>query len=300
MSVFVEVAKAGSFSTAARRLGISTTAVSRHVADLEQMLEVTLLRRTTRSVSPTEAGARYLPQAAAALDEIERINTEIADSDQVPRGTLRVTAPPALGHASIASLAVDFVEAYPQVNLELELTERVVDLVAEGFDVAIRSGPLPSSSLISHRIIETRYQLFASPDYLQRRGTPQSPGDVVKHDCIHWQGPASNREWTFTRKGKTIAVPIRCRLLLTDVAAQRKAAIRSLGLTSLPVVSVADDVKAGRLVAVLPKFEMYHTALSLVRPPTPFVPVKLRVFIDFITAALRRSSGAELWRPADL
>ncbi len=292
MTTFVEVARAGSFSAAARNLGVSTTAVSRHVAELEHTLGVTLLRRTTRSVSPTEAGTRYLPKAAAALEEIERVNDEIAQSDQELRGSLRVTAPPAIGHDSIALIAVDFIEAYPEICLELELTERIVDLVGEGFDAAIRSGPLPSSSLISHRIIDTRYQLYASPDYLRRRGTPEKPQDVAHHDCIHWYCSPDNRMWTFSGGGKAVSVPIKSRLLVTDLGAQREAVLRGLGVATLPVSSIANDVEAGRLVAVLPEFDIYHTALSLVRPQTPFVPARLRVFIDFITDALRRNAAA--------
>lgn len=288
MTTFVEVARAGSFSAAARQLGVSTTAVSRHVADLEQMLGVTLLRRSTRNVSPTEAGSQYLPRAAAALEEINRLNLEIADSGQEPQGHLRITAPPSVGHASIALLAVEFAEAYPKVTVELEIAQRLVDLVAEGFDAAIRSGPLESSSLISHRIIETRYQLYASPDYLKRRGTPKSPEDVSNHDCIGWIGTARPNDWFFIHDGKTISVPIRCRLQVTDLEAQRAAALRGLGLATLPCLSVQDDLKEGRLVALLPDHEMDNSVLSLVRPRTPFMPTKLRVFIDFITAALRR------------
>jgi DNA-binding transcriptional LysR family regulator len=287
MTVFVEVARAGSFSAAAHKLNMSTTAVSRHVADLERMLGVTLLRRTTRHVSPTEVGARYLPRAHAILDEIEQLNAEISAVDPTPRGKLKITAPPAVGNEVIVPLAVDFVEAYPEIELEIDLSERLVDLVAEGFDAAIRAGPLESSSMIAHRIVELRYLICASPSYLERRGAPKRPDDIGDHDCIYWRVAAAGGAWSFVKNGERVTVPIRGRLLISNFAAQRAAALRGLGLAILPLLSVREDLEVGRLVSVLPDYEVHHGVLSLVRPPTPFEPPKLRVFIDFITAALR-------------
>lgn len=288
MTVFVEVARNGGFSAAARRLNMSTTAVSRHVAELEQMLGVALLRRTTRNVSLTEVGTRYLPRAAAILDEIAQLNDEIGDIDSRPRGKLKITAPPSSGNDWIAPLAVDFIEAYPEIELEFEFTERVVDLVAEGFDAAIRSGPLENSSMIAHRIVEIRYMLCASPDYLKRRGTPKKPQDIVGHDCIHWRGAADSGVWEFTREGERISVPISGRLLINNFAAEHEAALRGLGMTILPALNLRDEIETGRLVHVLPDYEVYRGVLSLVHPPIPFEPAKLRAFIDFITQALRK------------
>ena len=200
MTVFVEVARAGSFSAAAHRL--------QHVDDRRQppcgrsgaLLGVTLLRRTTRHVSPTEAGARYLPRAHAILEEIEQLNAEISAVDPTPRGKLKITAPPAIGNEVIVPLAVDFVEAYPEIELEIDLSERLVDLVAEGFDAAIRAGPLESSSMIAHRIVELRYLICASPSYLERRGTPKRPDDIGDHDCIYWRVAAGGGCMEFRHK----------------------------------------------------------------------------------------------------
>jgi DNA-binding transcriptional LysR family regulator len=293
MTAFVEVARAGGFSAAARRLSMSTTAVSRYVAELERMLGVTLLRRTTRHVSPTEAGARYLPRAAAILEEIERLNAEIGAVDSMPRGKLKITAPASIGNDWIAPLSVDFVEAYPEVELEIEFTERLVDLVAEGFDAAIRSGPLMSSSMIAHRIIEMHYLLCASPSYLERRGTPERPEDIIEHDCIHWRGAADSSAWDFTKEGARVSVPISGRLLINNFAAEHEAAVRGLGLAILPLLNLRDDIEAGRLVHVLPDYDVSRGLLSLVRPPMPFEPPKLRAFIDFITTALRERARYE-------
>jgi DNA-binding transcriptional LysR family regulator len=254
---------------------------------LERTLGVTLLRRTTRHVSPTEAGARYLPRAAAILEEIARLNAETGAVEAAPRGKLKITAPPSIGNDWIAPLAVDFAEAYPEIELELEFTERLVDLVAEGFDAAIRSGPLASSSMIAHRIIEMHYLLCASPVYLERRGAPARPEDIREHDCIHWRGAAGGGVWDFVRDGARVSVPIAGRLLINNFAAEQDAALRGLGLAILPLINLGRDLEAGRLVHVLPDTEVSRGILSLVRPATPFEPPKLRAFIDFITAALR-------------
>ena len=294
MTVFVEVARRGGFSAAARSLHLSTTAASRHVGELERMLGVTLLRRTTRQVSLTEAGSRYLPRAAAILEEIERLHDEISATDAAPSGKLRVTAPPALGHDWIAPLAVEFAERHPAIQLEMEFTERVVDLVAEGFDAAIRAGPLPDSSMIAHRILEIRYVLCASRRYLEERGRPERPEDLPKHECIHWRGSADGETWIFLKDDRRVAVPIRARLLISNFAAEREAALRDLGLAILPLLDVRDDLEAGRLEHVLPGWEVPPGQLSLLRPPTAFEPPKLRAFNDFITHRLR-----ERTRPSD-
>ncbi|MEQ8966296.1 MAG: LysR family transcriptional regulator [Azospirillaceae bacterium] len=291
MRAFVEVARAGGFTEAARRLGVSTSAVSRHVAELERLLGVALLRRTTRHVAPTEAGARYLARAGSILDEIAALHAEIAEQESTPRGRLKITAPPAIGRDLIAPLAIDFAEAHPEIALELDLTERLVDLVGEGYDAAIRSGPLADSALIAHRLVEMPYVVCASPAYLARRGCPATPGEIAGHDCLHWRGSLDGAVWRFTRNGETVAVPIHGRLLVSDLAAERAAALRGLGLALMPAMIVRDDLAAGRLVAILSEYETYRGLLSLVRPPTRFEPARLRAFIDFATRALRARAG---------
>ena len=290
ITTFIAVGRAQSFAEAARRLRLSTTAVSRHVAELEQALGVALLHRTTRSVNMTEAGARYLPRAEAIMQELDNLNAEIGASDRIPRGNLRISAPPGIGHDWIVPLVTDFLIVHPQIDLELDLSERMVDLVGEGFDAAIRSGPLPSSSLIAHRIIEMRYRLCASPGYLESNGVPASPRDLVNHDCLFWSTStiADVAAWTFRRDGVSQTVPIRCRLRIGNLPALCRAALAGLGLTMLPELDVQEDLSAGRLVSLLPDYEIPSGVVSLVRPPAPFEPTRLRAFVDFITSALRR------------
>lgn len=296
ITTFTAVARAGTFAEAARRLRLSTTAASRHVAELEQSLGVSLLRRTTRSVTLTEAGARYLPRAEAILRDLDSLNAEIADNERTPSGMLRVTVPPGIGRTWIVPLALDFMAAHPAIDLELDLTERMLDLVAEGFDAAIRSGPLPSSSLVAHRIVEMNYRLCASPTYVDRRGAPETPRHLAGHSCLYWCSSTATEaaSWTFLKNGRTQTVPVECRLLIGDLPALREAALRGFGLAILPELDAHADLAAGRLVAVLPDYAIPSDTLSLVRPPTPFEPARLRTFIDFITAALRRRLGARI------
>lgn len=291
MSAFVAVARAGSFAGAARWLGRSTTTVSRQVADLEGALGAALLRRTTRHVSPTEAGARLLPRATAILDEIERLRGDISGDEAAPRGLLRITAPSAIGRELIAPLAVDFLRAHPEIDLDLSLTERVVDLVGEGYDAALRAGILPDSSLVTRRIADLGYRLCASPAYVDARGLPAVPGELDRHDCLSWRtgdGTAAAVAWRLRRDGVEAPPPGRFRLTVPDMASLRVAVLRGLGLALLPDT---DDLRAalaaGRLVEALPDWRPASSPISLVRPPLPFEPARLRVFIDFATAALR-------------
>ena len=306
MTSFVAVTRAGSFAAAARRLGLSTTAVSRHVAELERRLGVTLLRRTTRSITLTESGIRYLPRAAAILDELERLNAETVRDDQAPRGALRITAPPAIGREWIVPLAVEFVAAYPEVDVELDLTERLVDMVGEGFDAAVRAGPMRPSSLVARRIVEMRYRLCASPEYLLCIGTPVSPGDLVDHRCLSWRRAdlgGVEGVWKLVAGGVETAVPVRFRLAVSDMSSLRGAALSGLGLAILPDLDVRADLDAGRLVEVLPGYELPSGVLTLVRPPTPFVPAKLRVFTEFMTSTMRnrvREAGRRGTGPSPL
>ncbi|MEQ9812289.1 MAG: LysR substrate-binding domain-containing protein [Azospirillaceae bacterium] len=288
MTVFVEVAKAASFRAAAARLSLSATAASRLVGELEAHLGVTLLNRTTRKVGLTEAGLAYLPRAEAVLSEVERMDAALGAEASVPSGKLRITSPPSVGAEFIAPVVVDFLDAHPQIDMELDFSERLVDLVEDRFDAAIRSGELASSSLIAHRIVEMRYVLCASPGYLAAHGTPAAPEDLSSHACIHWRGPSSDGSWTLFRGAARVTVPVRGRLLVNSHAVERDALLRGLGLAILPLISVHEDVATGRLVLVLGDWEARYGALSLVRPPTAFMPYKLRLFIDFITAELRR------------
>lgn len=286
MRVFVRVAEHGGFAAAARSLGLSTSAVSRHVAELEAHLGTALLRRTTRRVGLTEAGTRYLPRAAALLDGIETLDAEIAALETTPRGTLRLSVPPGLGDALVAPVFAPFLARYPEIALELDITEREVDLVAEGYDAALRAGALPDSALIARRLPDIAFVACASPDYCARRGTPRRPEELAAHDCLPWHRRHAPQVWVFLDGDRRIELTVTGRYTSNSGETQAGAARAGLGVALLPPFAVRDDLAAGRLRRLLEGFAIEPLPFALVRPPGPPEPRRLRVFTDFLVATL--------------
>lgn len=284
MEAFVEVARTGGFSSAARQLKLSTTSVSRLVADLEDKLGVALLRRSTRKVSLTEAGALYLSQAAAILEEIRVLNAAVGDDSNRPRGILRITMPPGSMATLLPPKIITFANLYPEIILDVDITARVVDMVGEGFDLAVRGGPLTDSSLVVQHFMDMPYRVVASPDYLSSHPDILVPGDVSAHACIQWRGTRLDYEWRFQKGAELETVPIRCRVMINDLQARRDAALAGIGLAILPDFFVQEELEVGRLKTILPDYDVTHEAFYFVRPPAPFVPAKLRAFIDFMRA----------------
>lgn len=289
MSVFVAVAEQGGFAPAARILGMSPTAVSRHVQELERALGAQLLRRTTRRLSLTEAGERYLPTARRVLTEVRELHEEIASLNETPRGRLRVTATPGFGEYFLAPLAARFAAAYPELSLEMDFVERVVDLVAEGYDAGVRSGDLRDSTLRSKRLTEMRYVTCASPAYLERFGAPERPEDLTRHACVHWRWRSGAIVWRFIDGDEIISVPVTGRFIVSSYTAEREGALAGLGIALLPPFQIEEDARAGRLVKVLEAFEPVPERISIVWPAAATMPRKLRVFIDYMTEEITRS-----------
>jgi DNA-binding transcriptional LysR family regulator len=288
MSVFVHVAELGGFAPAARRLGLSTSAVSRHVAELETAVGAQLLRRTTRRLSLTEAGTRYLPRARAIVEEVDALHTEIGERHAAPSGLLRVSLPPGTGNFTLAPLAIEFLTRYPDIALELDVTERVVDLVAEGYDAAVRAGPLVDSSLASRKLIDLHFVTCASPAYCARYGMPDRPEDLSRHSCIHFPRRRGDMVWTFTDGDRRIPVRVSGRYVINDIDAERRAALAGLGIVALTWYDAHEDLEAGRLIRLLPAFDYEPFPITFVWPRAAIEPRKLRLFIDFIAEALVR------------
>lgn len=286
MTVFVAVAEQGGFAPAARTLGISTSAVSRHVQELEQELGAQLLRRSTRKLSLTEAGEIYLPSARLVIGQIRDLHEEIASLSAAPRGKLRITASPGFGDHLLSPVATRFVLAYPEITLEMDFTTRLVDLVAEGYDAGIRSGALRDSSLTTRRLGVRRHIACASPSYLAERGVPQRPGDLACHDCVHWRWRAGAINWSFHDGDEIVDVPVSGRYMVTSVAAEREGALAGLGVALLQPDLIAEDLASGRLVRVLENNDPVSEPLSIVWPAAAITPRKLRVFVDFLTKEL--------------
>jgi DNA-binding transcriptional LysR family regulator len=292
IAVFIAVADHGSFAAAARRLGRSPASVTRAVADLEARLGVRLLTRTTRAVSTTEAGQRFLGGAKRVLADLDEIERAAAGQGTAPRGELRLTAPILFGRLHVLPIVTEFLDRFPEVQAALALVDRPVDLVEEGLDVAVRIGALGESSAVATRVGALRRIVVASPDYLARRGTPQRPADLTDHDVVAFSGIAGVEHWVFREAAGDVNVAIRPRLVVSTAEAAIDAARAGFGLTRVLSYQAAGDVARGSLLRVLPGHEGDEVPIHLVYPGGRHPPPKLRAFLDFTTPRLRRRCAA--------
>jgi len=283
IEAFVRVAELGSFSKAAERLHSSKSAVSRQVGALEAELGARLLHRTTRALTLTEAGRSYFTQAARILADLAEANASVGQLQAAPRGRLRVSAPVSFGFLHLAPALPDFLERYPDVEIELAANDRYVDLVDEGFDMAVRIGTLADSSLVARRIAPARRTVCAAPAYLQRRGTPASPDDLKAHECLCYSNVGAAQEWRFVRPdGRPWPVEVRGRLHANNGDALRAAALRGFGLAVLPSFLVGRDFQSGALVSLLEPFMPQDSAVHAVYPHARHLSPKVRAFVDFL------------------
>jgi DNA-binding transcriptional LysR family regulator len=292
IAVFIAVADHGSFAAAARRLGRSPASVTRAVADLESRLGVRLLTRTTRAVSTTEAGQRFLGGAKRVLADLDEIERAAAGQGTAPRGELRLTAPILFGRLHVLPIVTEFLDCFPEVQAALALVDRPVDLVEEGLDVAVRIGALGESSAVATRVGALRRIVVASPDYLARRGTPQRPADLSDHDVVAFSGIAGVEHWVFREAAGDVNLAIRPRLVVSTAEAAIDTARAGFGLTRVLSYQAAEDVARGALLRVLPAYEGDEVPIHLVYPGGRHPPPKLRAFLDFTTPRLRRRCAA--------
>src|SRR5262245_45771263 len=250
MRLFASVADAKSFTGAARRLGMPKQTISRRIAELERALGVDLMHRTTRRLQLTDSGAAYAERCAEIVRLAAEANRSLSDVNEVPHGTLRVTADPVFGEAFLTDLVVGYAAAWPEVRVDVVLTRRRVDLLEEGFDVAFRVGALDDPSLSGQALGPARIRYCASPAYLARRGAPRTPADLSTHDCLVVSDGGPVR-WPFRGKRAPSALPVTGRLTLTSFAMARAAAIGGLGIALFPEFACAEEVRYGRLVPVL-------------------------------------------------
>lgn len=290
LRVFVEVMRRRSFSAVAHDRGVAPSSISRAIDGLEKRLGARLFQRTTRRLSPTEAGVAYFERVESAVEELARASTAIEDLAASPRGTLRVTASVSFGLTRISPLLAGFVEAYPDLHLEMIFTDAVVDLAAERIDVAVRHGPLSDSSLVARQLVPVRYTLCASPCYLARHGTPATPADLERHRCLGFSTAATRSRWRLQRKPE-VEVVFHPRSVMNNGIALERCALDGGGLVLLSDWLVDDDLRRGALVRVLPEYEAtpteFESALWLVYPSRAYVPRKVEVFVEHLEAALR-------------
>lgn len=294
MRVFVAVAEAGGFAAAARSLRLSPPAVTRAVAALEERIGARLLHRTTRTVRLTDAGARFLADAKRILAELDEAEATAAGAHAEPRGQMAVTAPLLFGRMHVAPVVLDFLGRYPAVSARTLFVDRVVDLMDEGIDVAVRIAVLPDSTLSAVRVGEVRRVTCAAPGYLARQGTPQVPRDLEALDCIGFQTAATPAPWVFpARSGEgseTVRPPMRLLVSNADVAVQ--AAIAGHGVTRVLSYQAADAVHDGRLVVLLADHEPPPIPVHLVHLEGRRAAARVRAFVDFAAARLRTRLAA--------
>ncbi|MCY0386023.1 LysR family transcriptional regulator [Robbsia sp. Bb-Pol-6] len=297
MTVFVRVVDSGSMTAAAERSDISTTMVGNHLRWLEKRLGVSLLRRTTRRQGLTEFGAAYYQRCVEILGLVNDAERMAETTHATPQGTLRITAPPAFGAEYLMSRLDDYLSRHPAIRLDVVLTDRIVDLVEEGFDAAIRLGTLATSSLVARPLMDYGLTICAAPAYLTRRGAPAGPLDLATHDCLAFTYPAGT-EWRWTERqwrmqgpaGEERCVDVSGRVSVNNAQALRRAALSGLGVAMLPNALVAEDLAHGRLVALMDAYRLPTRPMHLVYPADRFKGPKLRSFVDFCLETFGRAT----------
>lgn len=287
MSVLVAVVDAGSLSAGARLLDMPLPTVSRKVAELEALLKTRLLHRTTRRLSLTEAGTSYVAACRRILEDIGEAERAATGEYTSPKGELVVTAPELFGRLHVLPLVTEFLVQYPEVTISLMLTDRVVHLMDEHADAAIRIGKLPDSTLMVTGVGTVRRVICASPAYLAARGVPASPQDLAEHACITFEVLASMHAWVFGTGKSELSVPVQSRLRVNTAEAAIAAATLGVGLIRVLSYQVADAVREQALRIVLDEFESAPLPVSLVHTGQAPLPLKLRAFLDFMTRRLR-------------
>ena len=279
---FLAVAMAGGLSQAAQRLATSKSVVSRRIARLEDEVGARLLTRNARGVTLTEAGEALRRRAGSAFEELDGALADAGGSHAELTGPLRITAPIAFGTAHLAPMLIGFMDAHPKLRVDLSLGDRRADILAEGFDVAVRMGSLPDSTLVARRIAPLRLAVLASPAYLDRHGTPARPRDLADHDCIVYT-VSDGDIWRFREGERFTSVRVRGRFRSDSPEAMRAAAVAGHGIAGLPTYLLGDALAQGALVRLLSDYPVAEAGLYAVRPPGP-PPAKTRAFIDALAA----------------
>jgi DNA-binding transcriptional LysR family regulator len=288
MEAFVRVVDLGGFTDAARKMGVSKSAVSKHVSALEARLGARLLNRTTRRVNPTEIGLAYYDRASRVLSEAMEADAMAASMQGTPQGELRISAPLSFGIRHLEPAVAAFLNVYPGVSARLSLDDRFVELVAEGFDMAVRIGALPDSTLIARKLAETALMLVASPDYLARHGTPASIEALAEHQLLHYANLASGQSWRLrTGTGEERQVRATGRLTINNGDALLRAACAGLGVVLSPAFICADALREGRVVEILPAARPVPLGIWAVYPAGRYTQPKLRAFVDFLAERFR-------------
>jgi DNA-binding transcriptional LysR family regulator len=286
MNAFVKVVSLGSYAEAGRALGLTRSAVSKAVMELEQLLGARLLDRTTRRVSATEAGLAYYESCLDILARVEETEMQVSRLHDEPKGVLKVNAPVSFGVLHLGRLMAEFMGQYPDLKIELTLNDRFIDPIEEGVDVTIRIGVLADSSLIARRLAPARRVLVAAPRYLKQFGRPKSPDDLARHRCLNYGHSTMLQRWRLTRDGETFSLAINSVLCSNNGDVLRAAAVAGQGIAKLPTFLVGPDIRDGRLKIVLAQFPPVDLGVFALYAPNRYLAAKTRLLIDFLAARL--------------
>ncbi len=296
IQVFAQVVESGSFARAADRLSLSTSAASRHVADLESHLQTRLLNRTTRRVSLTESGRAFYERSVQLLADLAEAEQEASSAAVVPRGTIRLTTSVNFGVRHVAPAIAEFLARHPEVRFDVSLADRVVDLVEEGFDLAIRIGPPGADNLVARKLGETRLVPCASPQYLAQHGAPKTPEELARHNCFTYEYVSTRHVWRFRdHAGTEHAVRVAGSLHSNNGDLLAEAAAQGAGIVFEPAFIVGPEVRAGRLVPLLQDYVTPPVPIYALYPSRKHLSAKVRRFVDFLA---ERFSQAQDWSTA--
>jgi len=287
LEVFVEVVKRDGFARAAEALDTSPANVTRYISDLEAHLQTRLLNRSSRKMSLTSSGEALFERAKSILDDVAEAEAIVSSATMQPHGVLRINAPLSFGVLHLAPLWARFMREYPEVQLDVSLIDRVVDIVEEGYDMAVRISRTGSVANVARKLATSRNVLCASPDYIQQHGMPQTPADLLQHACIGYSYAANADEWQMLdASGAPHAVKVRCVMHTNNGDTARSAALGGLGVIWQPTFLVGEDLRAGRLQRVLPDYHMPDMDVLAVYPSRRHLSAKVRVMIDFLVREL--------------
>lgn len=285
MACFAEVVDAGGFSAAAERLGYSRAMVSKRVAALERDFGITLLKRTTRRQSLTEAGEALYAHCRRMLDEVNEAESQLSDFSSLPRGVLRVSAPYSWGTRVLGGPVCAFLRLYPEIHMRLTLSDELADLAGSSVDVAIRLTERPAPGLVARKLADVPTIICASPAYLAARGHPAHPRDLATHDCIYFAGEVVQNPWIFQGPDGTSSIAVRGPFTVNSAEVLRQTALSGLGITCITRYQVEDLLQSGALVELLGQYRLPARAIYLVTLPDRLLPAKTRAFIDFLLEA---------------
>lgn len=280
---FTKVVEAGGFAAAARNMGLSRSVVNKYVINLENELGTQLLRRSTRQVTPTETGIAFYDRCKQILNELDEAISAVTELQERPTGNLRINAPMTFGTMHLSDVVADFMVSYPDVHVELVLSDRFVDPIEEGFDITVRVGePHPSTSLITKHIVPARRVLCASPGYLEKHGEPEHPNDLKRHRCLHYGYQSSGSHWRLRGPDTEHSVPINCVAWSNNSEILRDAAVKGLGIVQTPTFIAGRELQNGQLRTIMTDYPPFDTTLCALYPRHRHLSAKVRLFVDVL------------------